>query len=120
MSASSDFGAQVHHRAVELFRLFMDSNPSAYPPDEYNRCLEQAKANPGFVNPCFIEVAAQQVREENTETALLDAMRAHGGHFASRLAEAWGYADGSNRAKLRLAFGTLLESYRKFLPSDRE
>ena len=49
------------------------------------------------------------------EQALLDSMEKFGGGFASALAIAWQRADSDNRNRLRLAFGDLLESYRKFL-----
>lgn len=42
----------------------------------------------------------------------LEAMKRYGGGFASRLAEAWMHADMQNSAKLREAFGDLLDNYR--------
>lgn len=49
---------------------------------------------------------------EQFEPELLQAMERVGGGFASALAVAWARADGENRAKLRVAFGALLCSYR--------
>jgi hypothetical protein len=46
---------------------------------------------------------------------LLDAMRKHGGHFASHLAEAWARADLANGERLMASFGPLLATFRRFL-----
>jgi len=52
------------------------------------------------------------------EAQLVEAMRQHGGHFASNLALAWHYADGLNRDILREHFRPLLERYRPFLKRE--
>lgn len=54
------------------------------------------------------------------ENRLLEAMHKYGGGFASHLARAWMSADMQNRAKLRMAFGDLLEGYRQFLDDKQE
>lgn len=42
-------------------------------------------------------------------------MKKYGGGFASRLADAWMHADGTNQAKLEGAFGYILDGYEQFL-----
>ena len=51
--------------------------------------------------------------QENLEFAALQLMEKIGGGFASALAKAWMKADLTNQAKLRHAFGDLLEDYMK-------
>ena len=59
------------------------------------------------------------------ELDILGAMAKYGGSFVSRLAEAWMYADASNREKLRETFGdywneykVMVEHKKKRKPSD--
>lgn len=39
------------------------------------------------------------------------AMKAHGGGFASRLADAWMYADPDNRARIQASWPELIDAY---------
>ena len=48
----------------------------------------------------------------HNDYAALIAMRKYGGSFASHLASAWMVADSTNSARLKDAFGDLLEQYR--------
>lgn len=66
------------------------------------------------------ERAVMRVAELYTNDQLHDAahrMKHEGGHFASRLADAYFYADLSNRRKLLDAFGDLFE---RFIPREGE
>jgi len=49
----------------------------------------------------------------------LEAMRRHGGHFVSKLAEAWMAADDGNCAKLQQAFGDIAQEYDRYVPKLR-
>ncbi len=45
----------------------------------------------------------------------INAMRQHGGHFASSLGRAWSHADGTNSRTLQEAFYDLLWSYHRHI-----
>lgn len=53
------------------------------------------------------------------EYDLLRAMERHGGGFASRLAQAWGYADREYNAVLMREFGPVLYRYRTYLDYEQ-
>lgn len=47
----------------------------------------------------------------NDMIAVFDLMQRQGGSFEMRLAQAWKYADSSNRRKIEVAFSDLVASY---------
>ena len=64
----------------------------------------------------FTAMNPKEAEPLNDEFHLVEAMRDHGGHFASNLAAAWQRADSGNMRKLRREFNNLLETYRQYLP----
>lgn len=57
------------------------------------------------------------VISDSEEQEALQEMERRGGHFASRLAAAWRYADEGNRLILRESFGWLLKNYLQAKPA---